>query len=332
MRPLESGEDFEYRAADLTVEPIPVRGRRASARCRRSISSSTCRASCRAATARNTSVSVHSPHGRDLARAGARRPALRRDAAHIRTPRRSRIRPTSTSSPIRRTTTSAAPSRSRACTASRGRFEMRRLRMGRGAQRPTRRTVRRRRRPGGWRTACATRYAGSAAGRSDAVPICSGSWKPSRHGMASPRHSGPNTPTAPHSAEPSPRACVLLLAYNQQETIESAIDSVLGQRCEPIEIVLSDDASSDRSFELMQAAAERYRGPHRVRVRVATTTNLGIGQHYNRLVRETRAPLLVTAAGDDISTPDRVVAPAAGVGRHRAARRPDRQPADRPRP
>jgi hypothetical protein len=23
MRPLESGEDFEYRVADLTVEPIP---------------------------------------------------------------------------------------------------------------------------------------------------------------------------------------------------------------------------------------------------------------------------------------------------------------------
>ena len=99
----------------------------------------------------------------------------------------------------------------------------------------------------------------------------------------------------PPSAEPSPRACVLLLAYNQQETIESAIDSVLGQQCEPIEIVLSDDASSDRSFELMQAAAERYRGPHVVVAR-RNATNLGIGQHYNELVRATRAPLLVTLA------------------------------------
>ncbi len=108
------------------------------------------------------------------------------------------------------------------------------------------------------------------------------------------------------SAEPSHRACVLLLAYNQQETIESAIDSVLGQQCEPIEIVLSDDASSDRSFELMQAAAERYRGPHSVGAR-RNATNLGIGQHYNELMRATRAPLLVTAAGDDTSTPDRVL-------------------------
>ena len=127
-----------------------------------------------------------------------------------------------------------------------------------------------------------------------------------RRGMASPRPHRPNTPMATPSAEPSHRACVLLLAYNQQETIESAIDSVLEQQCEPIEIVLSDDASSDCSFELMQAAAERYRGPHSVSAR-RNATNLGIGQHYNQLVRATRAPLLVTAAGDDTSTPDRVL-------------------------
>ena len=183
-----------------------------------------------------------------------------------------------------------------------GRFEMRRLEWVAVHQAYTAHRRRRRPGPGGWRTACATQYASSGAGRSDAAPICSGSWKPSRHGMASPRPNRPNMPMATPSARPSHRACVLLLAYNQQETIESAIDSVLGQQCEPIEIVLSDDASSDCSFELMQAAAERYRGPHSVRAR-RNATNLGIGQHYNELVRATRAPLLVTAAGDDISTP-----------------------------
>jgi hypothetical protein len=101
------------------------------------------------------------------------------------------------------------------------------------------------------------------------------------------------------------RACVILLAYNQQATVESAIASVLGQQCEPLEIVLSDDASGDGTFALLQAAAERYVGPHHVRAR-RNEVNLGIGEHYNQLLRETRAPLLVTAAGDDISTPDRV--------------------------
>jgi glycosyltransferase involved in cell wall biosynthesis len=101
------------------------------------------------------------------------------------------------------------------------------------------------------------------------------------------------------------RACVILLAYNQQDTVESAAASVLAQQCEPLEIVLSDDASSDGTFVLLQAAAERYVGPHHVRAR-RNEVNLGIGEHYNQLLRETRAPLLVTAAGDDISTPDRV--------------------------
>jgi glycosyltransferase involved in cell wall biosynthesis len=108
-----------------------------------------------------------------------------------------------------------------------------------------------------------------------------------------------------NSSERAHRACVILLAYNQQETIETAMASVLGQQCEPIEIVLSDDASTDGTFAMMQAAAERYHGPHRVHAR-RNVTNAGIGGHYNELVQATQAPLLVTAAGDDISAPDRV--------------------------
>ncbi len=110
---------------------------------------------------------------------------------------------------------------------------------------------------------------------------------------------------AEHRVEPAHRACVILLGYNQEQTIASAIASVLAQRCEPIEIVLSDDASSDGTFALMEAAAERYRGPHSVRAR-RNAANLGIGRHYNELLQATRAPFLVTAAGDDLSTPDRV--------------------------
>jgi hypothetical protein len=33
---------------------------------------------------------------------------------------------------------------------------------------------------------------------------------------------------------------------------------------------------------------------------------VGIGEHYNQLVRQASGELLVTAAGDDIRTPDRV--------------------------
>jgi hypothetical protein len=108
------------------------------------------------------------------------------------------------------------------------------------------------------------------------------------------------------SGPPStPRISVVLLACNQQTTARAAAESCLAQQGEPLEIVLSDDASSDATFAELQAAAAAYRGPHRVRAR-CNAGNLGIGAHYNVLLRETSGALLVTAAGDDLSMPNRV--------------------------
>lgn len=103
----------------------------------------------------------------------------------------------------------------------------------------------------------------------------------------------------------TPRISVLLLACNQQATAHAAAQSVLAQQCEPLEIVLSDDASTDDTFGVLKAAVAAYRGPHRVRA-LRSAVNLGIGAHYNALVAETQGELLVTAAGDDISLPRRV--------------------------
>jgi len=103
----------------------------------------------------------------------------------------------------------------------------------------------------------------------------------------------------------SPRVSLILLACNQQATARAAALSCLAQLGEPLEIVLSDDASGDGTFAELQAAADAYHGPHCVRAR-RNPVNLGIGAHYNRLIAETSGALIVTAAGDDISVPHRV--------------------------
>jgi glycosyltransferase involved in cell wall biosynthesis len=103
----------------------------------------------------------------------------------------------------------------------------------------------------------------------------------------------------------NPRISLILLACNQQATARAAAESCLAQLGEPLEIVLSDDASSDATFAELQAAADAYRGPHSVRAR-RNPVNLGIGAHYNQLMLETSGALIVTAAGDDISVPNRV--------------------------
>jgi len=102
----------------------------------------------------------------------------------------------------------------------------------------------------------------------------------------------------------APRASLLLLAYNQERFAAEAARSCLAQASEPLEIVFSDDASSDRTHEILRSVAADYRGPHRVVVR-RNETNLGITGHYNRLIEASSGELLITAAGDDTAHPDR---------------------------
>lgn len=107
------------------------------------------------------------------------------------------------------------------------------------------------------------------------------------------------------SSEATPRTSLILLACNQATTARAAAESCLAQRGDALEIVFSDDASSDGTYAVLCDVAQAYRGPHQVRAQ-RNPVNLGIGAHYNRLIAETRGDLIVTAAGDDISLPHRV--------------------------
>jgi glycosyltransferase involved in cell wall biosynthesis len=102
-----------------------------------------------------------------------------------------------------------------------------------------------------------------------------------------------------------PSVSLLVLVYNQRDLLDLAVASAFAQDCPPIEIVLSDDGSSDGSFARLQELAAGYVGPHRVIAR-QNLPNVGIGEHYNVLMGVASGELFVTAAGDDISTPDRV--------------------------
>ena len=102
-----------------------------------------------------------------------------------------------------------------------------------------------------------------------------------------------------------PRVSVALLAYNQASMVRRAAQSCLAQTGAPLEIVLSDDASTDDTFAVLQEVAAAYRGPHRVIAR-RNERNVGIGEHYNILMKACSGELIVTAAGDDFSLPERV--------------------------
>lgn len=113
----------------------------------------------------------------------------------------------------------------------------------------------------------------------------------------------PSSSTYSSNAQP-PTISIVFLAYNQESMVERAALSCLAQEGGPYEIVLSDDASTDGTYSVLQAVAAAYRGPHKVAVR-RNAVNVGIGEHYNQLLDATAGELLITAAGDDFSLPHR---------------------------
>lgn len=78
--------------------------------------------------------------------------------------------------------------------------------------------------------------------------------------------------------------------------MRDAIAGALRQTYSPLEIVVLDGASSDRTF------AATYRGPHRI-VLKRNPRNFGRGAHFNRLVELSTSELIFISAGDDISLP-----------------------------
>lgn len=104
--------------------------------------------------------------------------------------------------------------------------------------------------------------------------------------------------------ENNPKISILLITYNQEETIKAAVLGALAQTYSPLEIIVSDDASIDRTFTEIKRIVDTYTGPHTVITR-RNQDNMGIGPHLSLISQIASGELLVVAAGDDISHPQR---------------------------
>ena len=101
-----------------------------------------------------------------------------------------------------------------------------------------------------------------------------------------------------------PPVSVIMPCYNGMPFVEDAFRGLLEQDYENMEIVLSDDCSSDESLEVAEKMASDYGGPHRVRI-FRNEKQLGMG-NYNRLVELAEHDFIVMAHADDLPDPSRV--------------------------
>lgn len=105
-------------------------------------------------------------------------------------------------------------------------------------------------------------------------------------------------------SEDRPLVTFALFAYNQEKYIREAVEGALAQTYSPLEIILSDDCSGDRTFDLIKELVDEYKGAHKV-ILNRNEVNLGIAGHVNRIMELAHGELIVAAAGDDISHPNR---------------------------
>jgi len=110
---------------------------------------------------------------------------------------------------------------------------------------------------------------------------------------------------------------LLVVSYNQQTYIADAVRAALRQDHANLEIVLSDDRSTDRTFDIIEEFTSAYRGPHKI-VTNRNTRNLGLAEHLNIASRLCGDDIIILAAGDDISHPCR-----ASIIAEMFARRPE---------
>ncbi|WP_020676423.1 glycosyltransferase [Geopsychrobacter electrodiphilus] len=102
----------------------------------------------------------------------------------------------------------------------------------------------------------------------------------------------------------SPLVTFVIFAYNQEKFIHDSIQGALRQTYSPLEIIISDDASTDSTFSIIKHEVAAYRGKHHVRVN-RNKKNLGLIAHVNKLFNISTGDLIIASAGDDISFPNR---------------------------
>ncbi|HEY2557264.1 MAG TPA: glycosyltransferase, partial [Diaminobutyricibacter sp.] len=97
----------------------------------------------------------------------------------------------------------------------------------------------------------------------------------------------------PRVAGPAPRVSVVMTSYNHERWIEEAISSVLDQTMTDLELIIVDDASTDRSMEVVA----RFADP-RVRV-YRFDTNQGAASSLNFAIQQARAEFVAVINSDD---------------------------------
>ena len=98
----------------------------------------------------------------------------------------------------------------------------------------------------------------------------------------------------------TPLISVLLSVYNDDENIKKSIDSILSQSYKNIELLIIDDCSTDKTYEIINEIKD-------TRVKIfRNKDNKGLTKSLNILIKESKGQILARQDSDDVSLPNRL--------------------------
>lgn len=105
-----------------------------------------------------------------------------------------------------------------------------------------------------------------------------------------------------HSAQETPPVTIVVTAYNSKKFIVKTIESLAAQTYPALEILISDDGSTDGTRDVLLEMAARF-GNIRLNF---NEKNLGIAKNYNRAVGMASGEFVIGISHDDLLPPAHV--------------------------
>jgi hypothetical protein len=112
--------------------------------------------------------------------------------------------------------------------------------------------------------------------------------------------------TPPPTEQPAerPRVAVALCTHNGAAFVAEQVRSILAQSEQPVQLVLSDDASTDDTIAIVER--ELAAAPAIELIVLRNSPALGVTRNFEQAVRATSAELIALSDQDDVWHPDRV--------------------------
>lgn len=100
-----------------------------------------------------------------------------------------------------------------------------------------------------------------------------------------------------------PSISIVMAAFNEEQGISKALDSIVAQSFEDWELIVIDDGSTDSTTDVVQQYVDADK---RIRL-ICNETNMELSASLNKGIELARADLIARADADDVNLPDRLL-------------------------